>query len=631
LMLRSRVVPCDIPTADVAYLVSRNQHKVHLKIHDWSRDQLTQGQLEERILRLMHRTYAWPDEELISYHLVNGGNMRVYLVMACHHILLDGAATYILVQKILHRYGLLLKGQGVVLSPYRENALAFLPWDRANMDSAATLAYWHDALQGVEALNFTKPTAAATQISAFNDCLLSLRLDRRQLDQVREFCAARSINPPLYFKALFGMAIAQYCRPEASFLFYEFFGNRADGWGNSLGCFYQQFPAIFDKALLSRDATFNDWFGALKKNRDSARNHRAVSLAWQSRNVPLGRNTFMYNYYNFVVEAEVAGQTLQPIMSAPKVDGAVQFIVKEEASGFTLELRYDVTRFADLELLQRIVQINEQILYGNLEKVSQLQFLSLPEFNRLQQWSGENQATDTETVVAKFERQVVATPTALAIIAGEQRVSYAELNERSNRLAHWLLQRGVKANVRVGICLNRSVDLVVAVLAVLKAGGAYVPMDPAYPRERLAFMLQDSAAPIVLTRSEFAAALDAVNAETALLDKLSLAQLPAQNPNVAIDPDQQIYVIYTSGSTGQPKGAMVQHRGETNLQHWYLSALGVTARDRTLLVSAVGFDLTQKNLFAPLLAGAALVLPTMDLFDEAELLHLIEQHKVTWV
>lgn len=631
LVLRSKVAPCDIPTADVAYLVARNQIKVHLKIHDWSRDQLQPAQLEEQILKLMHRRYQWPEEELISYHLVNGGSMRVYLVIACHHILLDGAATYILMQKVLHRYALLLKGQGVVLAPYQENALAFLRWDRENMDSASTQAYWQQALQGVEALNFTRPSTAPQQVSAFNDCLLSVNLDRRQLDKVKEFCVERSINPPLYFKALFGMALAHYCRPEASFVFYEFFGNRADGWGNSLGCFYQQFPALFDKTLLARDATFTDWFTALKKSRDNARGQRALSLAWQSRNVPLGRNIFMYNYYNFVVEVEVAGQTLQPIMSAPKVDGAVQFIVKEEPRGFTLELRYDVTRFDDLQLLQRIVHINEQILFGNLDKVSQLQFLSVPEYNRLQNWSGDNRATDTESVVSKFERQAAATPDAVALISGNAQLSYRELNAQSNRLAHWLMGKGVKANVRVGICLNRSVDLVVSVLAVLKAGGAYVPMDPAYPRERLAFILQDSAAPLVLARSEFSAALDVVKSETVLLDRLSLADMPAHNPGVAIDPDQQIYVIYTSGSTGQPKGAMVQHRGETNLQHWYLSALNVTAQDRTLLVSAVGFDLTQKNLFAPLLAGAALVLPAMELFDEAELLHLIEQHKVTWV
>lgn len=631
LVLRSKVVPCDIPTADIAYLVSRNQHKAVLKVHDWSHDQLNNAQLEEQVLRLMHRPYAWPEEELISYHLVNGGSMRIYLVMACHHVLLDGASTYLLVQKILQRYSLLLKGQDVALSPYKENALAFLPWDRANMDSPVTLDYWRQALRSVEALNFTRPSVPPQSVSAFNDCQLSLRLEGRQLDRLREYCAAQRINPPLYFKALFGMALAHYCRPEASFHFYEFFGNRAEGWDDSLGCFYQQFPAIFDRSLLQRDATIEDWFTALKKSRDGARNHRALSLAWQNRHAPLGRNVFMYNYYNFVLEVEVAGQTLRPVMSAPKVDGAVQFIVKQEMEAFELELRYDVTRFADMQLLDRIVQINEQILFGNLDKVSQLQFVSPPEFQKLQAWAGENRATDTETVVAKFERQVTATPAAIAVIAGTQQITYDELNARSNQLAHWLVTRGVKANVRVGICLNRSVDLVVAVLAVLKAGGAYVPMDPAYPRERLAFMAGDSAAPLVLTRWEFAAALEGAQSDIVLLDTLSLALLPAHNPAVAIDPDQQIYVIYTSGSTGQPKGALVQHRGETNLQHWYLSALGVTARDRTLLVSAVGFDLTQKNLFAPLLAGAALVLPAMDLFDEAELLHLIEQHQVTWV
>ena len=634
-LLRSVLSSCDVPTADIAYLVSRQHFHIQVKLHDWSADEMRDNELEEHILKLMHRPYRLPQEELISYHLVNGGNNRRFLVVACHHILLDGASTYLLMQNILLRYNLLLQGHGAVFAEYQENVLAFLRWDRENMDTEATQAFWHDQLRDVEALHFTKPaeTPFAQPVSVFNDRLVTHTLDRRQYDTIREYCSAHGINPPLYFRALFGMALQHYCRPDSAFAFSEFYANRAEGWGNSLGCFYQQFPTVIEKNLLSANATIVDWYASLKKYRDGVRNHRALSLSWQNRNLPRGRNIFMFNYYNFVTQVDVAGQTLTPFMSAPKVDGAVQFIVKEEQQGITLELRYDATRFDDLYFLQRIAHINEQILFGDHERVSQLQFLSAGELNRLYQWSGEVRDASRDDIVAGLHRQLGKTPDNTAVIAAGCELSYRQLHERSNRLAHWLKGQGVGANVRVGICLDRSVDLVVAVLAVLKAGGAYVPMDPTYPRERLVFMLADSAAPVVISRSEFAAVLDSAQTQIALLDQMEdiLMQQSAAVPDTVIDPDDQIYVIYTSGSTGQPKGAMVCHRGETNLQDWYLDALGVTAQDRTLLVSAVGFDLTQKNLFAPLLAGAALVLPSMELFDENELLQLIEKHRITWV
>src|SRR5690606_4712312 len=218
---------------------------------------------------------------------------------------------------------------------------------------------------------------------------------------------------------------------------------------------------------------------------------------------PTARNLFMFNYYNFVIATDVGGQVLYPFMSAPKVDGGVQLIVKEEQQGITLELRYDASRFDDLRLLQRLAHISDQILHAGMEKVAELQFLADDELAQLQQWSGDSTGADAETVVSKFERQVAAAPDRVAVIAGPTELTYQQLNARSNQLAHRLIAAGVGANVRVGICLNRSVDLVVAVLAVLKAGGAYVPLDPAYPRERLAFMMADSAAPVLISRSEF--------------------------------------------------------------------------------------------------------------------------------
>ncbi len=208
-----------------------------------------------------------------------------------------------------------------------------------------------------------------------------------------------------------------------------------------------------------------------------------------------------------------------------------------------------------------------------------------------------------------FEAQAERTPGAVAVASGDGSLTYAELNARANRLAHHLRALGVRPETRVGLCVERGAEMVVGLLAVLKAGGAYVPLDPAYPAERLRYMIEDSAPPVVLTKSAIAAAGDGplagADAAVLLLDAPTWRERPATNPpRGALDPGHLAYVIYTSGSTGRPKGVMVPHRGVVNLVHWYVRETGLSPRDSVLIATSHAFDLTQRNLFGPLFVGA---------------------------
>jgi amino acid adenylation domain-containing protein len=207
-----------------------------------------------------------------------------------------------------------------------------------------------------------------------------------------------------------------------------------------------------------------------------------------------------------------------------------------------------------------------------------------------------------------FEAQVERTPGAVAVVSGGASLTYAELNARANRLAHGLRALGVGPEARVGICVERGPEMLVGLLATLKAGGAYVPLDPAYPAERLRYMIRDSAPRVVLTTTALAGAEDGplagAGAEVLLLDAPSLGEQPATAPERgALDPGHLAYVIYTSGSTGRPKGVMVPHRGVVNLVHWYVRETGISPRDSVLIATSCSFDLTQRNLFAPLFVG----------------------------
>ena len=197
-----------------------------------------------------------------------------------------------------------------------------------------------------------------------------------------------------------------------------------------------------------------------------------------------------------------------------------------------------------------------------------------------------------------FEAQVARAPEAVAAIYEDQSLSYGELNEQANRLAHHLRSMGVIPDSRVAICVERSLEMVVGLLAILKAGGAYVPMDPDYPPERLGYMLKDSAPILILThqaaRSSLQTAIDQSNANIPIVDLNTDANdwvtYPTSNPNpnaVNLTPKHLAYIIYTSGSTGQPKGVMIEHRGVVNLIDWVNSTFSFTNKDRVLFVHSL--------------------------------------------
>ena len=208
-----------------------------------------------------------------------------------------------------------------------------------------------------------------------------------------------------------------------------------------------------------------------------------------------------------------------------------------------------------------------------------------------------------------FEAQAARTPDAVAVVQGDRHLTYAELNGRANRLAHYLRGLGVKPDARVAICVERSFDMVVGLLAILKAGGAYVPLDPAYPAERLAFMLKDSEPLVLLTSATTKAALSDCLGGIAAIDLKADSRLwdheEDSNPDraaIGLRPENLAYVIYTSGSTGTPKGVMIEHRGLCNYLAW--AAKIYSPKNGAVVSSSLSFDATVTSLYTPLLCGS---------------------------
>ena len=233
-----------------------------------------------------------------------------------------------------------------------------------------------------------------------------------------------------------------------------------------------------------------------------------------------------------------------------------------------------------------------------------------------------------------FESQVARQPERIAAIAGTDKLSYRQLDQRSNQLAHYLQQLGIGPETLVGIHMEPSVERLVAVLAVLKAGGAYVPFDPAYPKQRLAFMLEDAAVTVMLTESHLADALPS-GTRTVICsgpDRPAFDQLPETTATSSLTPENLAYVLYTSGSTGKPKGVQITHASVTNLLHSLQQQLGVTANDTGLAVASLSFDQSVLDMFLPLSIGASLVIANRDAAaDGNRLLSVLQQNKATYL
>src|SRR5215211_4668803 len=287
----------------------------------------------------------------------------------------------------------------------------------------------------------------------------------------------------------------------------------------------------------------------------------------------------------------------------------------EEDQGLKGRLVYNADLFDD-ETIERMLGHLQTFLRGIVEdpdqRLSELPLLSEAERHQLLvEWNDTATEYPRDRCVHElFEEQVESTPDAVAVVFEEQQLTYRELDRRANQLAHHLRTLGVGPEVLVGICLERSLEMVVGLLGILKAGGAYVPLDPAYPEERLSFMLEDAKAPVLLTQERLLEYLPEHGAETICLDTgwEEIARKSAENPIGEAGVEDLAYVIYTSGSTGKPKGVQIPHGALTNFLCTMRRRPGLTDEDVLLAVTTLSFDIAARELFLPLIVGARVVM-----------------------
>ncbi|MGP9687513.1 non-ribosomal peptide synthetase, partial [Halomonas sp. AOP25-F1-15] len=367
--------------------------------------------------------------------------------------------------------------------------------------------------------------------------------------------------------------------------------------------------------------------------------HASLALAQHCSGLPGGTPLFttLFNYrYSPPQDEDIqASPGMILLDSQERTNYPITMSVDDLGNGFQLvgqvSCSIGAQRLCDY-LNTAIVEVVENLQVTPQQLLNEISLLRADEQQLLSEW-GKNtqQYSDSSPIHHLIERQASATPAATALVFEEQSLSYAELNASANRLAHYLIGLGVKPETQVGIAVERSIEMVVGLLAILKAGGAYVPLDPDYPVERLAYMIEDSGLKLLFTQQHLRESLSVDERLNVIeLDQLDVAQHASTNPEVALHGENIAYVIYTSGSTGRPKGAANRHQALNNRLQWMQDAYHLTTDDVVLQKTPFSFDVSVWEFFWPLMQGGQLVVAPPGAHREpAQLVELIRTHNIT--
>ncbi|WP_122531775.1 non-ribosomal peptide synthetase, partial [Pseudomonas viridiflava] len=609
------------------------------------------GQDEQALQRVVREEAAQPfdllDDLPIRGRLLCLAEDRHVLLLTLHHIVADGWSLGVFTRELTALYRAFSQGLDDPLPPLALQYADYTLWQRDWLDGermSHQSDYWHQALSGAPAL-LTLPTDRPRPARQdYSGASVAVRLDPRLCDDLKTFCQLHAVTPFMLFmgawavllarlsgqsEVVIGMPVANRRRSEVEELiglFVNTLAVRIDTSGEpDVSTLLARIKSQVIQAQEHQDLPFEQVVERLRPPRSLAHSPLfQASLAWDgSQGLGL----------------QLGDLHLQPLSEQPtfaKFDLTLSMGETDEGFGGVVDY---ATALFDESTVVRYVGYLEQLLWtmvGNAHAVPARAGLLGPQERRrlLVEFNASEQDFQLDQPLqALFEAQVARTPDAVALESAGVCLSYRQLNEAANRLAHHLIGQGVQTESRVAVCLQRGPQLVVGLLAVLKAGGAYVPLDPGYPMDRLAYMLGDSEAVALLvdgtTQARFAdRPLPQVN-----LDSCTWNAQSHESPVVqGLAAGHLAYVIYTSGSTGAPKGVMVEHRGLCNLVQWSSQLCPAVPKSALLHKTPVSFDASVWELFWPLCAGMRLVLARPDgQRDPAYLVQEIQDRQVSVV
>ncbi|MCC5667072.1 amino acid adenylation domain-containing protein [Nostoc sp. CHAB 5784] len=628
---------------------------------DWRNYSTTaqQQELTTLLQKEQQQGFSLSQAPLMHITLIQLAPTVYQFVWSYHHLLLDGWSMPILLQEFLMIYGGYSRGQTPRLSnprPYRD----YIAWlQQQNVSQAET--FWKQHLQG-----FTTPTrlGIGQRSDARPDNLSthyteqSIHLTCEQTQQLYNFAKQQQITLNTLVQAAFALLLSRYSG-EMDILFGTVCSGRPGtltGVESMVGLFVNTLPL---RVLVSPQQKLYSWLQKIQLQQVEIRQYEYSNLTDIQRCSEVPRSLPLFEtlvvFENYPVEPALK-QSLETVqirnIHATEQTNYPLTLYAVADSQLSLRLLSDRDRYTEDNITQLLQQL-KTLLLGMLTQGDCL-LVQLPLLSPIQQqqilvdWNDTAREIPNQCLDELFAQQAKHSPDATAVVFEEQRLSYAELNAKANQIAHYLQKLGIVPEARIGVYLERSPQLLIALLGILKAGAAYIPLDPSYPAERLRFMIEDAQIALLLTESSLeegrGQGVGGRGESLSLLSGFSpnyqviclnteweiIAQCSIENPECQANLANLAYLIYTSGSTGRPKGVMVEMRSLVNILTALKQQLSITASDRLLASTTIAFDIAALELFLPLIAGAQLILTRQTaLVDPGQLTAAIKQHQIT--
>jgi len=602
---------------------------------------------------------ALRSEARMAFDLMRGPVLRVkllrlgteehVLVRTMHHIVSDGWSEGVFNHELMVLYEAFGEGRENPLRPLRVQYADFALWQRRWLEGGALdrgLSYWKEQLAGIPARLELPTDRPRPALQTFGGEVCSMTLSAVQVAALKRLSQDHQSTLYMTLLAVFGMLLSRYSGQD-DIVVGSPIANRQDEQVEGLIGFFVN--SLVMRVRLRGEMSFGDLLSEVRQTALAAYEHQDVPFERLVEELSPERSlntTPLFQVMFAVQNARMDKQQLKRLEVNPVRGGELRVRFDLEVHAFerggeiTVHWLYNrdlFDRWRMEQMARHYVRMLDAVVRQPGCAVGRVEMLSAMERQQLlYEWNDTGTAFPADKCVHQlFEEQVARTPDAVAVVFEGEELSYAQLNARANRLAHYLRELGVKPDERAAICLERGFEMIVSLLGVLKAGGAYVPLDPDYPIERLRLMLQDAQPVALLTHTKLRELLSGIGGKlpvVVLKDAAAWESYPERDldcATIGVTPDHLAYVIYTSGSTGVPKGVMVEHRGVVRLVR-NTNYVQLSPDDVIAQASNASFDAVTFEIWGALLAGARLVNIKKDtLLSPMDLARDIQKNKIT--
>ncbi|MCP1135854.1 amino acid adenylation domain-containing protein [Paenibacillus polysaccharolyticus] len=595
------------------------------------------GRHIHEIQRAFVRPFDLSEAPLLRVGLVKIADNEHMLLMDMHHIISDGLSMNILIQEFCSLYqGLLLPEIGI---QYKDYAV----WQNSSEYKEAIAEqreYWLELFSRDIPVLDMQTEGVRPAIQSYNGASIDLQLDQQLSLSLKRFATDNGATLHMLMMSAFYVLLYKYTGQEEFVIGTPIAGRDQEELKNTVGMFVNMLPLrnkvsggqTFNQLLQeckltalaaydNQNYSFDDLVEQLHLQRDLSRNPLFdVVFALQSitQDVFSMGEDLKLNFHNF--ESRTA-----------KYDLSMDILEQPDVVSISIEYCTDLFSKTMIgNLAKHYVNILKEIVERSEIKIQELNMLTIEETSRiLHEFNRTERSYDREqTLHALFEKRSLLNPLEISLVYGDVKISYDQLNKRANQVAHILKDKGIARNDIVGILAGRSIDIIVAILAVLKAGAAYMPIDPDYPEERKNYMLKDSRAKLLMTTG-ITMAPDDYNGAVINLDDESLYKGVSHNLENVNEAQDLAYIMYTSGSTGNPKGVMITHQSVHNLSMYYHEMFDLSLHRNIVHMANVSFDASIVEIFPPLIYGATIFILEKDqALDRRAFLHFVKENSI---